>query len=47
MYANGVGVERDDALAIAWYGKAAGQGHALAQRNLDAMLSAGRGAKPA
>ena len=34
MYANGLGVEKDDELAVAWYRKAAEQGYPRAQRNL-------------
>jgi len=45
MYANGLGVERDDVQAVDWYGKAAEQGHALAQFNLGGMYGAGRGVK--
>jgi uncharacterized protein len=37
MYDNGLGVPRDDAQTIFWYGKAAEQGDARAQYNLGVM----------
>ena len=43
MYANGHGVPQDDGLAVLWYARAAGQGHALAQYNLGGMYNSGRG----
>ena len=43
MYAAGRGVARDDTEAVAWYRKAAEQGNALAQQNLDRMCADGRG----
>jgi len=43
MYGNGFGVDMDDALAVKWYGLAAGQGHALAQNNLAVMHQNGWG----
>jgi TPR repeat protein len=43
MYGNGFGVPMDDALAIKWYGLAAGQGHAGAQCNLAVMHQNGWG----
>ena len=43
MYGNGFGVMMDDALAIKWYGVAAGQGHAKAQFNLAVMHQNGWG----
>jgi len=43
MYANGAGVPRDDAQAVAWYRRAAEKGLALAQTNLGARYLAGRG----
>ncbi|MCL2876907.1 MAG: sel1 repeat family protein [Betaproteobacteria bacterium] len=43
MYANGRGVERDDAEAVKFYTLAAGQGVAIAQFNLGAMYQNGRG----
>jgi TPR repeat protein len=45
MYANGFGVAQDDVQALKWYGKAAEQGHALAQFNLGGMYGSGRGVK--
>jgi TPR repeat protein len=35
-------VGRDDVQAADWYRKAAAQGHALAQCNLDGMVRSGR-----
>lgn len=43
MYALGEGVSRDYAMALHWYGKAAGQGDAKAQYNLGIMYSNGDG----
>jgi TPR repeat protein len=43
MYGNGFGVDMDDALAIKWYGMAAGQGHSGAQCNLAVMYQNGWG----
>ena len=43
MYVTGRGVPQDDAEAVAWYRRAAEQGHALAQSNLGAMYDQGRG----
>jgi TPR repeat protein len=43
MYGEGEGVARDDAQAVAWYRKAAGQGYALAQAELGVMYKDGRG----
>jgi len=42
-YANGVGVERDDAQAAAWFRKAAEQGEAQAQFNMGVLCASGRG----
>ena len=43
MYANGLGVLRDDAEAVRWYRLAADQGDADAQGNLGEMYADGRG----
>ncbi len=43
MYANGRGVEQNDAEAVRWYRKAAEQGYASAQYNLGWMYANGRG----
>ena len=43
MYANGFGVPMDDALALKWYGLAAGENHAEAQYNLGVMHANGWG----
>lgn len=43
MYANGFGVDMDDALALKWYQSAADQGHAEAQCNLAVMHQNGWG----
>jgi hypothetical protein len=43
MYANGTGVEKDDAIAFEWYNKAAEQGYVLAQNNLGDMYYRGIG----
>jgi len=43
MYANGLGIEKNEKEAVKWYQKAAAQGEADAQLNLGMMYSAGRG----
>jgi hypothetical protein len=43
MYANGFGVPMDDAMALKWYGLAAGEGHGEAQYNLGLMHANGWG----
>ena len=43
MYANGFGVPMDDALALKWYGLAAGEGHPEALYNLALMHANGWG----
>ena len=43
MYANGRGVEQDDAEAVKWYRLAAEQGDADAQASLGWMYASGRG----
>jgi TPR repeat protein len=43
LYANGQGVQKDDAQARQWYEKAANQGHTLAQLNLGSLYDYGRG----
>jgi TPR repeat protein len=43
MYANGFGVPMDDALALKWYGLAAGEGHGQAQYKLGLMHANGWG----
>ena len=43
MYANGTGVEKDDAEAVRWYRKAADKGEALAMSNLGRMYDQGSG----
>jgi TPR repeat protein len=43
LYANGQGVQKDDAQARQWYEKAAAQGHADAQVNLGILFVYGRG----
>ena len=43
LYANGQGVQKDDAQARQWYEKAANQGHTLAQVNLGSLYDYGRG----
>ena len=42
-YADGRGVTQDDAEAVAWYRKAAAQGHAAAQFFLGVMYADGHG----
>jgi TPR repeat protein len=41
-YGEGHGVPQDQAAAVAWYGKAAEQGHAKAQNNLGMTHARGR-----
>ena len=43
MYSKGLGVPKDDQLAIDWYRKAAGQGVVKAQYNLGEIYSKGVG----
>lgn len=43
MYAQGLGLERNDQKAVNWYQRAAEQGEADAQTNLAHMLETGRG----
>ena len=43
MYRDGQGVKQDDTEAVAWFNKAADQGHAVAQYNLGAMYESRRG----
>lgn len=43
MYANGLGVPRDDAVAVKWYGQAAALGHIGAINNLGGMYEMGYG----
>jgi TPR repeat protein len=43
IYDNGHGVPRDENLALAWYRRAAGQGHAAAQNNLGLRYDHGQG----
>jgi TPR repeat protein len=43
MYQKGRGVEKDDARAAYWYGKAATQGHTWAQTNLGYLYEHGLG----
>ena len=43
MYANGYGVQQDDAEAVKWYRKAADQGYPRAQSALGFMYDRGRG----
>ena len=43
MYAVGQGVERNDAIAVSWYRRAAEQGDRRGQFNLGVMYRAGRG----
>jgi uncharacterized protein len=45
MYAEGRGVEQDDALAVQWFRKAAEQGNADGQLRLGIMYAEGRGVK--
>jgi len=46
MYRHGLGVKRDDTLAIKWYSAAAEQGHVRAQNNLGVMYMFGLGTEP-
>ena len=43
MYEQGIGVEKDDKEAVAWYEKSASQGNAVAQYNLGVLYENGRG----
>jgi TPR repeat protein len=43
LYVRGNGVSQDDAKAVTWFTKAAGQGHGQAQRFLGVMVLTGRG----
>ena len=43
MYERGCGVVQNDATAVEWYRKAAGQGYANAQCNLGVMYAKGCG----
>jgi TPR repeat protein len=43
MYANGHGVDQDDAMARHWFEMAASHGHRGAQNNLGVMYATGRG----
>ena len=43
MYANGLGVAKDESEAVTWYRKAAEQGHSRAQNYLGWMYANGRG----
>ncbi len=43
IYAKGIGVEKNEAEALAWYKKAAEKGHLTSQYNLGVMYSKGRG----
>ncbi len=43
MYANGDGVDVDDAAALSWYEKAANQNYPMAQANIGAMYFMGQG----
>ena len=43
MYANGDGVDVDDATALSWYEKAAEQNYPMAQANIGAMYFMGQG----
>ena len=45
LYANGDGVEVDDAIALTWYEKAAEQDYPMAQANIGAMYYMGQGTK--
>ncbi|MDB5438485.1 MAG: sel1 repeat family protein [Caulobacteraceae bacterium] len=44
-YECGKGVQRDDALALKWYGRAADQGVAVAQNNMGRMYARGQGVR--
>jgi len=43
MHEQGIGVEKDEEAAVAWYAEAASQGHAAAQYNLGVLYENGRG----
>ncbi len=43
LYCTGKGVEKDLALAVGWYEKAAHEGHVVAKHNLGVMLINGMG----
>jgi TPR repeat protein len=43
MYANGKGVAKDEVVAVSWYRKAAGRGHAPAQARLGDVYARGLG----
>ena len=43
MYEQGIGVGKDEAEAVVWYGKSAEQGNAAAQYNLGVLYENGRG----
>ena len=45
LYADGLGVEKNNTEAVKWYRKAAEQGYAGAQANLGVMYENGRGVK--
>ena len=45
MYERGIGVDKDEKHALAWYGKSAAQGNADAQFNLGVLYENGRGSK--
>ena len=45
MYERGIGVEKDEKEAVAWYEKSARQGNAAAQFNLGVLYENGRGTK--
>lgn len=46
LYCTGRGVGKDLAKAVAWYEKAAQEGHAMAKHNLGVMLIKGMGVDP-
>jgi hypothetical protein len=46
MYAQGLGVERDDIEALRWYKAAAERGHAASQYNVGLFYATGRGVAP-
>jgi len=43
MYEQGIGVEKDEKEAVAWYGQSAAQGNSAAQYNLGVLYENGRG----
>jgi TPR repeat protein len=45
MYERGIGVAKDEKVAVFWYDKAASQGNAAAQFNLGVLYENGRGTK--